>query len=672
MRIRKLTPLLIALAISLSLSNPTASAFSTHQYVSRFSGSMTPAGSFSSLEDIAANQTTGNVYMADRNHGVVDVFSSSGAYLSQLTQADGVTPYGLGGLEMVTVDQATGGVYVSDINEGVIDVFSSSGAYLAQLGKGTLSVDQRLGVAVDNATGDVYVADQGPRVVYVFSPAGALLSTWTGASTPNHAITAEAVGVDQSSHDVYVPSFGSVYKLDSSGNYLSQLTQADGVTPFIFTQPWALTVDSSGDVYVVDKLAAAVYEFGPSGALLAEIPGTPDGPFVLPLGVAVGSTGDVYVADNVYNGIPVADIFAPPIIVLPDVTTGAASNVSAASATISGTVNPDSTATTYQFQYGPGMSYGQLSPAAPTGVGSDNLVHNLTANLAGLSPNTTYHYRLSATNSNGTIYGQDDTLMTPAIAPTVSGQPPSADGIGRTSALLSGTINPEDSPTTYYVAYGPTADYGSVTPGIYGGSGGSDEAVGVTVDRLTPGTTYHYALVAANQAGTVSSPDQTFTTAPPTPPVVSTGGASGVDQTEATLAGTVDPRGLNTTYQLEIGTGTSYGRQVPGPTLSGTGAQAVSVTLRGLSVGGTYHYRIAASNADGTSYGADQTFTTPGLPLIVPSAPAFIAAPLSAFPTDTGSTSSTPKSKKCRKGYAKKRGKCVKSKAQHRNRSRRK
>lgn len=70
-----------------------------------------------------------------------------------------------------------------------------------------------------------------------------------------------------------------------------------------------------------------------------------------------------------------------------------------------------------------------------------------------------------------------------------------------------------------------------------------------TLIELEPGTTYHYALVATNALGTtVIGPDQTFTTSPATPPIVSGLSVSGVTQTGATLTGTIDPQGLQTTY----------------------------------------------------------------------------------------------------------------------------
>ena len=97
----------------------------------------------------------------------------------------------------------------------------------------------------------------------------------------------------------------------------------------------------------------------------------------------------------------------------------------------------------------------------------------------------------------------------------------------------------------------------------------------------------------------------------PLPPAVSTSAASGIQQEQATLNGTVNPEGLTTHYYFEYGTTTGYGHTEPMP--SGNEATAsgpVSVQITGLTPGTTYHYRIVATSSAGTSEGSDQIFTT--------------------------------------------------------------
>ena len=96
-------------------------------------------------------------------------------------------------------------------------------------------------------------------------------------------------------------------------------------------------------------------------------------------------------------------------------------------------------------------------------------------------------------------------------------------------------------------------------------------------------------------------------------PTVTTGSASAVTSTSATVNGTVNPNGRPTTYHFDYGTTTAYGSLAPSPD-AGVGsdqiAHAVSASLTGLLPGTMYHYRLVARNLRGTTAGADATFTT--------------------------------------------------------------
>jgi phosphodiesterase/alkaline phosphatase D-like protein len=93
---------------------------------------------------------------------------------------------------------------------------------------------------------------------------------------------------------------------------------------------------------------------------------------------------------------------------------------------LNGTVNPNSNATNYYFEYGTSGSYGSQTPASPASVGSDLTDHVVSQALTGLSPNTTYHYRLVAVDAIGfTTFGADIGLTTAAAAaaPTAPARP---------------------------------------------------------------------------------------------------------------------------------------------------------------------------------------------------------------------------------------------------------
>jgi hypothetical protein len=97
------------------------------------------------------------------------------------------------------------------------------------------------------------------------------------------------------------------------------------------------------------------------------------------------------------------------------------------------------------------------------------------------------------------------------------------------------------------------------------------------------------------------------------PPSATTGAATGLKDTQATVAGTVNPNGKFTTYRLEYGPTTSYGSWVPlnsGSAGEGSSPVEVKQTIIDLVQGTTYHYRVYAQNKDGTTLGLDKTFTT--------------------------------------------------------------
>ncbi|MCU0776037.1 MAG: cadherin-like beta sandwich domain-containing protein, partial [Akkermansiaceae bacterium] len=98
------------------------------------------------------------------------------------------------------------------------------------------------------------------------------------------------------------------------------------------------------------------------------------------------------------------------------------------------------------------------------------------------------------------------------------------------------------------------------------------------------------------------------------PPVsiATTQAVTGMTDTGATLRGTVNANGSSTSVSFQYGLTTSYGSTVTAApaTLTGTTATAVSATLGDLVTGTTYHYRVVATSAGGTTYGENQTFTT--------------------------------------------------------------
>ena len=201
----------------------------------------------------------------------------------------------------------------------------------------------------------------------------------------------------------------------------------------------------------------------------------------------------------------------------------------------------------------------------------------------------------------------------------------SATSVTTTTATLNGTVDPNGRATTWYFEYGTSTSYGSKTAEKSAGSGTSTTGVAAPVSGLTRGRLYHYRLVATSDAGTSRGADQTFSTI--TAPAAVTGAASSIGLTSAKLNGTVTPNGQATSWYFEYGTSTSYGTKTSAKSAgSGTGAVKVAASLTGLRRTTTYHYRLVATNASGTTVGGDRTFSTSLAPSVRTGAAQNVAA----------------------------------------------
>ena len=305
--------------------------------------------------------------------------------------------------------------------------------------------------------------------------------------------------------------------------------------------------------------------------------GTPDGPFML---------------------------YPPPIV-----TTGSATSITESGATLNGTVNPEGTETKYYFQYGTKEKELTLK-TAEVSAGSGTTTVEVSKALTALTANTTYYYRLVASNTGGTNDGTEKTFETSG-KPTVETK--AATSIGETSAKLNGTVNPRGAETKYYFLYGTKEKELTLkTAEVSAGSGRSNVEVSKEIASLTRNTKYYFEIVATNLNGTVDGAELTFTTLN----WVITGSATGITATEAVVHGTVNPHGLATTDQFEYGLTTSYGTTVPSTAESagsGTTVVAKGYILTGLLPHTTYHFRVVGKNSEGAVDGKDATFTTSAL-----------------------------------------------------------
>jgi hypothetical protein len=194
-----------------------------------------------------------------------------------------------------------------------------------------------------------------------------------------------------------------------------------------------------------------------------------------------------------------------------------------------------------------------------------------------------------------------------AAPPSVATSP--ASSVAPTSARLNGSVNPNGHVTTWYFQFGTSTSYGTNTASRNAGSGTKAVGASIAVTGLAPGATYDFRIVASSDSGTSFGANQTLVT--PAPPAVQTQGAESLTASSATLLGTVNPGGLSTTWSFEYGTTVAYGTKTPAENIgSGTSPMTVSAPIAALAPSTSYHYRLDATSAAGTSYGPDINFTT--------------------------------------------------------------
>lgn len=640
----------------------------------------TPYSSVGSLgveapQAVAVEKATGDLFVTEPGAGKVLKLSPEGAVLGEINGAE--TPQQKLGLDFrgIAVDNSSGpskgDVYIVSRAEGavseerpVVDKFQSKAGkedeyeYVCELTgigggchketekEGVIPTNEfggfgALGVAV-GASGDLYVTDYeaGSALLYEFGPAGEDIT-----SSPIEPPVTVPIGIAvDAAGDIYVAGVSP----GLNGEELAEVNAKGESSVLDKAGSAGVAVDqASGEVFVLDSKneegEEGYYHVTRYDATGKEIEQFGLNEFSQTIGIAYSAfNGDIYVADESTNQVLV---FSDEVFKLPVVKIEPPGEPTPEGVTLNGSVNPEGEAgTNWYYAWGETESYGSRTPVEGVPAGAAPVP--VSAALGRLLPNTLYHYQLFAANTHdkGKPAGSgDQEVMTKPRPPVVEGEP--AQFLAAHAATLVAKVDPERSTTTYKFEYGTSESYGQETETAEAGAGLAAGFVSQRVEGLTPGAAYHFRVVATNAQGmSERGPDETFTTVAENPPVVLTGAASGVTQTGATLAGTVDPEGYVTSYVFEIGTSTAYGTDISG-TLPGEDAEAQSVTfaLADLVPLSTYHYRLLATNTNGTVYGQDETFTTPGnaYSLLLPPTPPLLSVPAIAFPTETATTTST-------------------------------
>ena len=418
-----------------------------------WTGADTPSGSLGGEIDVAVDSSTsladwaaGDVYVADPGNKVVDVFkpkpTGGEEYVAQITETEPGSPFS--GPAQIAVDNSNsnGDIYVAD-GASVVDVFepTTPGNYtfLRQISATPSGpLESITDLAADGGNGDIYVRQGGferAGVVFQFNSAGNYVGHL--ASTPTVSLgNGGGIAVDPATHHLYLGS----YVLGSGAPGAIDVFGPNLVVPDVTTEPVSnpkptsatlkgtVDADSSGQ-------ATCQFAWGTSPEFGHVVPCTapvPDGNSPVPVEVDLELQPDTTYfyrlqaenANGLNEGEPAqTQEFTTPG---PGFHSTSVSAVSADSATLEATIDPNNAPTTYYFQYGTDTGYGTEVPAPPgTAIGSGEGDVEVSQHFQGLLPSTAYHYRVLALSelSPGqfeTFDGPDRTFTTqpPAAGPT--------------------------------------------------------------------------------------------------------------------------------------------------------------------------------------------------------------------------------------------------------------
>jgi hypothetical protein len=351
----------------------------------------------------------GDVYVADPENGVVDVFKPlAGGGEESVAVLPGVEPgVPFAHPSSVAVNQSNDEVLVAD--ERGVDVFrpaAISGQFefvsaLTEVPGGSLGSVS--GVAVDSGNDDVYVTEGELGVVDQFDAAGGFMGRLTGTPAGPFGLLAGVV-VDPGSHRVYVGDRNNetgVGAVDVFGGSL--------VVPEVVTEPVSglkargATLDGVVNPGGV-QLTSCSFEYGTStayGQSAACVPAAGSIPADSSehavsadiVGLAADTTYHFRLRAGNENGVS-SGSDQEFTTLGPGLHETSSSNVGSASATLNANIDPNNAATTYYFQYGTSAGYGSETPVPAGVVGSGKGDVEVSQHVQGLISGTVYHYRV--------------------------------------------------------------------------------------------------------------------------------------------------------------------------------------------------------------------------------------------------------------------------------------
>jgi NHL repeat len=477
------------------------------------------------------------------------------------------------------------------------------GLSFGEEGSGPGQLSQPTGLAVNDATGDVYVVDAGNKRVEQFTAAGTFVREFAppgGFTEPGSiAVDDSSNPLDVSKEDVYVTdtAANAIDKFEANGHFLGSIHEAGaGVT---LLEMVGVAVDDEGHLWVSTGCSRTLSEFSaaePNVFVATQVVTTAG---CLRSGLGVDSEGDFWVIQR-YAGYGAKLSPTGAVLTPPGQEVGGAGHHGLA-------VDP-TTNSVYLSSASDVVEYSAAGSEMETfGAGHLSEVEAESEPIA-IDP-------VTDTADVADVAADAIRVFPGVVLPIATSKP--ANGLAHEGdATLNATVNPEGvALNECKFEYGASSSYEnsvpcSQTPAEIG-SGTSAVAVSANLTGLAIPSEYHYRLVTTNTNGEAVSHDETFIA--PDKPEILYPKTSAPSSSEALITGYLNPGGLATTYHVDYGTTEAYGSSTPEASLgNGLALDRVRIEVRGLSPATTYHARLVAHNALGTTEEPLTAFSTPG------------------------------------------------------------
>jgi hypothetical protein len=504
--------------------------------------------------DDSGGVANGDIYVTQVGQSLIDVFGADGSFLGQLTGAGSEAFFEPCG---VSVDES-GDIYVGEFHEGLVYKFApvnnpaenaDNTAKLHYLEPCSVSAGMDASASsifttryngevtkLNASTGATeYVLSEGSNTTTTVAPnsgnvlvaeGGNVIEYTASGPVPAKILTLQA---ESSVAGVAVNLAGEVYVAREGASQLEVFgAPASAPTPDIApaTKITGTKATLNGSVNAEDvPITECIFEWGPTTAYghtaaCEALPPTDSAPHPVNADISGlkgnGSTYHFRLAARNANGREVSADSSFQTIAT--VVTGSATGIGTVQATLNGMVRPEgSPYTECHFEYGLNSSSAfehLVNCEPPVGqILADFSADPVQLHVADLKANSTYKFRLAATNGEGAIQGT-------TLAFTTQGPPQvtevRASDAGQNSVTLGAVINPSGFRTTYQFEWATQAEW-EAHPNIYGHNappfkraiGSSNERIQVRepISGLSSGSTYHYRVVAENSVEEVSSPD---------------------------------------------------------------------------------------------------------------------------------------------------------------------